>query len=266
MAGEHLVEEELHQRVDGDDLAAPFRNQSARQVDEAVEIAGNAHQSGQRQVVVRPLQFEGERQSQIGDEGKGMRRVHRDGCQHGEDFLAEQLLQVTDLVGRQIVGLVDHYILRKQLLAQALPLVLLLELQMLGQRGDLFHLLGRRQPVRALFGQAGAQLPFQAGDAHHVEFIEIVGGDGDEAQPLQQRMVAVARLLQHPHIELQPADLAVHEAGWAPAQGVDIGNGCIGLGELAHLIHRHQNPSPGRRPLRHARPGVRPARWPLCCG
>ncbi|MNL80874.1 hypothetical protein D3C87_2078350 [compost metagenome] len=59
MAGEHLVEEQLDQRIDGHHLAAPLRDQPGGQVDEAVEIAGNAHQGGQGQVIVRALQLEG---------------------------------------------------------------------------------------------------------------------------------------------------------------------------------------------------------------
>ena len=39
--------------------------------------------------------------------------------------------------------------------------------------------------------QAGAHLPAQAGDADHEELVEIVGGDRQEPQLLQQRMAPV---------------------------------------------------------------------------
>ena len=48
------------------------------------------------------------------------------------------------LIRCQIVLLVDHHVLRKQLFAQLLPVILLFKLQMLRQRGDLLELLGRR--------------------------------------------------------------------------------------------------------------------------
>src|SRR5690606_13127690 len=49
-------------------------------------------------------------------------------------------------------------------------------------------------------------------DSDHEEFVEIVGGNGKKAQPLQQWMVGILRLGQYASIELQPGELAVHEA------------------------------------------------------
>jgi hypothetical protein len=43
--------------------------------------------------------------------------------------------------------------------------------------------------------------PFRPGDPHHEEFVEIVAGDGQEAQPLEQGMRLVARFLQHPRLK-----------------------------------------------------------------
>ncbi len=95
-------------------------------------------------------QLEGQRETEIGDERERVRRIDRDRRQHREDLLAEQPLQIFHLVGRQVVRFVDHHVLGEQLLAQRLPVILLLELQMLGERRDLLELLGRRQPVGAL--------------------------------------------------------------------------------------------------------------------
>ena len=55
----------------------------------------------------------------------------------------------------------------------------------------------------------------QAGDADHVEFVEVVGRDRQEAQPLQQRMARVAGLLEHPLVEGEPGQLAIDEASRA---------------------------------------------------
>ena len=104
-----------------------------------------------------------------------MCRVDGDGRQNRKYFLAEQLLQVIDLVGGEIAGFVDHHILGKQFLAQALPVVLLFQLEMLGKRRNLLHLLGRRHAIGAELAESSAHLTLDPGNAHHEEFIEIVG-------------------------------------------------------------------------------------------
>ncbi|MNL55397.1 hypothetical protein D3C87_1788100 [compost metagenome] len=121
---------------------------------------------------------------------------------------------------------------------------------MLGQGCDFLKLLGRRQAIGALLGHAGADLPFEARHAHHVEFIEIVGRDRHEPQALEQRMGWVASLFEHSHVELQPAHLAIDEAGRTGAQRLDIGDRTLGFGKLAHFIHRFRRPNPvaGRPP------------------
>ena len=66
-------------------------------------------------------------------------------------------------------------------------------------------------PSGDLDGNAGAQLALEAGDANHEELVEIVGGDGEEADPFEQRMGVVVRLLEHPAVELEPRQLAIDE-------------------------------------------------------
>ena len=83
---------------------------------------------------------------------------------------------------------------------------------------DAGELLGRREPVRALRRDALAHLALQAGDAHHEEFVEVVGRDRQEAHPLEQRMVLVGGLFQHAPIEMQPGQFAVDETLRARAQ------------------------------------------------
>ena len=106
------------------------------------------------------------------------------------------------------------------------------------------ELAAQRAPVVGHHGDALALLALEAGDAHHEEFVEIVGRDRQEAQLLEQRMVVVLRLLQHPAIELQPGQLAVDEARLRLAQlhaGGDLGiEGCgvFGGGLRVLLVHR----------------------------
>ena len=75
-----------------------------------------------------------------------------------------------------------------------------------------------RQPILARRLDAGNDLAAQAGHAHHVEFVEVRGRDGEEAQALEQRMALVLGLLQHPLVEMEPGLLAVEEAA-GPERG-----------------------------------------------
>src|SRR3712207_8029033 len=49
----------------------------------------------------------------------------------------------------------------------------------------------------------------QAGDADHVELVEVAGEDRQELHPLQQGEGVVLRQLEHAGVEVQPRQLAV---------------------------------------------------------
>src|SRR4030095_16059193 len=89
-----------------------------------------------------------------------------------------------------------------------------------------------------------AHLPLEAGDAHHIELIEVVRRDRQKAQPLEQRMRRVLGLAEHAFVEREPRQLAVDEA-LLVGQGGDRalagdGLGCHGedlsLPLLYHMI------------------------------
>ena len=82
----------------------------------------------------------------------------------------------------------------------------------LGHAVDLGELLRRRQAVVAQRGDARIDHALQAGDAHHVELVEVGRRDRQKAQPLEQRMAEVLRLLEHAAVEGQPGQFAVDEA------------------------------------------------------
>ncbi len=140
------------------------------------------------------------------------------------------LLEPGQLRLRKLIGLqhVDAG-LGEQPLEQN-PALLLLVGQLGHEAVDAVELLCRGQTVLARRIDAGDHLAAQARHAHHVEFIEVGGRDGQEPQALQQRMPLVLRLLEHPAVEMEPGEFAVEE----PARTVS-GNAGVDLGRL-HLI------------------------------
>ena len=74
------------------------------------------------------------------------------------------------------------------------------------------ELLADRQPVGRPLLDPERLVRLEAGDADHEEFVEVVGRDRQEAHALEQRVLGVARLLEHAAVEGQPAQLAVEVA------------------------------------------------------
>ena len=79
-------------------------------------------------------------------------------------------------------------------------------------RLDRGKLLRRRHSVGRALLDPQRLMRLQAGDADHEEFVEIAGGDRKEAQPLQEGVFRVARLLQHAPVEGEPAQLPIEIA------------------------------------------------------
>ena len=51
----------------------------------------------------------------------------------------------------------------------------------------------------------------QPGDPNHEKFVEVAAEDRDDFQPLQQRIRRAERFVQHPRVEIQPAQLPADE-------------------------------------------------------
>ena len=139
--------------------------------------------------------------------------VNREGRQDGEKIAEEPRLQRRHFGLGHRTGLHQTEPLIFQLAAEFSPARLLVghKVRRLGVDPD--QLLGRRQAVLAHHPHAFADLGLQAGDADHVEFVEVVGADRQEPQPLQQRMARVHALGQHTTVESQPRELAIDEPG-----------------------------------------------------
>ena len=102
-----------------------------------------------------------------------------------------------------------------QFLLQVGPDFLLAGHQGRGALADGDELLGRGHAVVAEQRRAGLQHVDQAGHPDHVEFVEVVGRDRQEAHALEQRLALVAGLLEHPHVEGQPRQFTIDEASRA---------------------------------------------------
>ncbi len=167
-----------------------------------------------------------------------------------------------------------------ELPAQRAPPLLLGSHQRRHPFADPLELLGRRAAVRRNLGDAGEHLPDQARDADHEEFVEIVGGDREEPQPLEQRMVRVRRFLQHAPVEFEPGQLAIDEpvrrghaaakeARVPPTASAASGSTCFIATPCATAISSFQTPAivteiasrrQGGSPDRTARPRARRGR------
>ncbi len=73
----------------------------------------------------------------------------------------------------------------------------------------LFELLGGGHAVRRQVDHAGLDLILQARDTDHEELVEIRAEDRQELDALEERMAGILHLLQHPAIELDPAQLPI---------------------------------------------------------
>src|SRR5262249_25778956 len=60
-------------------------------------------------------------------------------------------------------------------------------------------------------GDAGAAVAFEAGSAEHEKLIEIVGGNRQKPNTLEQGMGVGCRFLEDPAVELQPRQLTIDE-------------------------------------------------------
>ena len=180
--------------------------------------------------------LDGERQSLVEDEREGMRRIDGDRRQDREHVGEEQPLQPAALAGLQVARLEDVHAGCADLGLQRAPAGLLVGDEAGGKAVDGAQLLGRRQAVLRLRLHAGRHLAVNAGDAHHVEFVEVGGRDRQEAQALEQRVALVLRLFEHAAIELQPGQLAIVEPGRPLGRRLDRLGTCHGL--LAHLVPR----------------------------
>ena len=182
-----------------------------RQPHEAFDAVGHADQRVHRLAVLGARKLQGDREAKVGNKRERMRRVDGKRRQQRKN-VGKKVIFEPGLV-RPAEGLtVDHNDagVRKRR-PQLAPLRLLIFDQDRHGLGNANELLGGGQSLGTLGADAFAQLRAEAGDAHHEEFIEVVGRDRQEFQPLKERIFGVGQFLKHATVEIQPRQLPVDE-------------------------------------------------------
>ena len=106
-------------------------------------------------------------------------------------------------------------------------------------------LFSRRQTILRDLRHVFADLRGKPGHPDHEKLIEVVAGNRQEAQPLEQRVVGVAGFHENPVVEAEPAQFPVEETLGRCAQGISIqlggslrhGPGEIGIELFRRLVH-----------------------------
>ena len=204
--GEEVPEEQRDKVLDGQEAAG-----GAGQGDEAVELAGDRHQRLEFAPVRRAVQVHRQPEAEIGYEREGMSRIDRERRQDREYVAHEVGFEPVPVLLRERAAVHEVDAGPAKLRLQAPPAGLLAAHQAPGAAVDCLQLLRRRQPIGARRADAGGLLALQPGDAHHVELVQVLGGDRQETQTLQKRVGRVRRLFQHALVEGEPGHLAVDE-------------------------------------------------------
>ena len=216
-AGEQPVEEHSDQILENHEAGLMRRGQATvaarRQPYEALDLAGQHDQPGHDMaLVVIAQQPEHQPQAHVGDERERMRRIDRQRRQDRKDPFHEAGLEPGAILVVERVDAEHVDADRAQAGAELLPDALLVGEQGAGALRHRGELLRRRAAVGRALGERLAHLADQAGDPHRIELVEIAGADGQEADPLEQRIALVVGFLDHALVEIEPGELAVDEA------------------------------------------------------
>ena len=195
---------------DGDDrrLDRGKADRLARQPNEPFDLLGDHDEPvDRRTVVARQLDNEDERP--VRDERERVRRIDRDRRQNRQQAVDKALLQ-PDAVGlRQCLMAEDGDLFGRHLPLQLRPAALLAVYEPIANGGDRRELLPGAQTVVARHRNILPRQFFEAGDPHHVEFVEVAVGDRQEAKPFEQRMRRIGRLVEDAFIEREPGQFTV---------------------------------------------------------
>ena len=113
--------------------------------------------------------------------------------------------------------------------------------ELVGVRPDRAELLAGVEAVGRAGADAGVELLLEARDADLEVLVEVLGEDGEELGPLEQRLLRVLREREHPRVEVEPRELSVQEPQRIPRR---IGlNRCRRTGSAGAVYPSATNPS-----------------------
>ncbi len=201
MPGEQGVEVGLDDLVEQDEphrLDLEQARQDLRHLD-----PGEAALAG-----LRVAQADRDRQAQGRDVRERMTRIDRERRQDREDLVEEPLAERLVMLGdRRVVDELDAF--RGERAADRHEDRRMVGDELEDARTDRRQLLVGGPAVGGAGDLAGLDLLAQAGDPDLEELVEVAGEDGQELDPLEQRVALVARLVEHAGVELEPGQLAV---------------------------------------------------------
>ena len=210
-AGEEVADVGVHHRGQEHEVVGTARHRFG-QADEPGQGTRRLHHRHAAFLAegVLALQEDDEVQALVVDPREGVRRVQADGTHDGQDLGLE--VGANPLLLRRPPATApeeaDPLALqrRQHLLVEQGVLV---GDQPVGDGADPRQRLGGAQVVGAGLHRAVIHLLHEAAHPHLEELVQVRARDAQEAQAFEQRGVRVARLLQHPAVEGQQADLAV---------------------------------------------------------
>ena len=182
-----------------------------RQANEALHLAGQRDERAHDVAVMVGDQQQRHHQPHVGDEGKGMRRVDGERGQNRKDAFHEEGVQPRAVGRAERLHLANDQPGMGEFALHAMPGVLLIGDQPTRADVHVGKLLRGRQPVGRERREARLRLTDEAGHTNGIELVEVGATDRDEAQALQQRMVAVLGFLDDAVVEIEPGQLPVDE-------------------------------------------------------
>src|ERR1700730_12728718 len=154
---------------------AVFRRQ--RQPDETFDQWRHADQRVHRLAVACAVELERQRETKVGNEWERMGRIDGEWRQQREDVTEKMVGKPSAVLLLERIDFNQNDVLGGKFAAQFAPAVLLVDDEDRYCFRDAAKLLGGRQTVGAAGNDAGAHLTFEAPNAHHEEFIKVIGGN-----------------------------------------------------------------------------------------
>ena len=143
---------------------------------------------------------------------EGMRRIDGQGGQHAAHLRPVIIFQPPEIIRGHVGEVQDANpgCLQRgsQLVAPAGILVAHHPADTCHHRAE--HL-ARRETIGRAFRPGALHLLLEPGDADLKELVEVGTDDAKELQPLEQRIRRVERFIEHPLVELEPAQFTVNE-------------------------------------------------------